>query len=83
MNNLILFLILLALYFMGSIIYCLLNMHRVGRKDEDDAWSKTIEAQDIVSESSLWLGYWVAYIILSPYKLLTKLIEFLCGQKKH
>ena len=81
-NNFLTFLILLALYFIGCIIYCFLNKYRVGRKEFGEWGLEQIEPQDIAFEALLWPMYLFVFVILFPYKFLVKLIELLCGQKK-
>lgn len=81
-SNFLTFLILLALYFIGSIIYCFLNKHRVGRKEFDEWGLWQMEPQDIVFEAALWPCFLAVYIVLFPPIFLTKLVEKLCGQKK-
>ena len=81
-SNFLSFLILLALYFIGSIIYCFLNKHRVGEKHLDYYGLEITEPQDIAFEALLWPMYLFVFVILFPYKFLVKLIELLCGQKK-
>ena len=81
-SNFLTFLILLALYFIGSIIYCFLNKHRVGRKEFGEWGLWQIEPQDIAFEALLWPVFLFMFIGLFPYRFLVKLIELLCGQKK-
>ena len=82
-SNFLTFLILLALYFIGSIIYCFLNKHRVGRKEFGEWGLWLIEPQDIAFEALLWPMYLFVFIGLFPYRFLVKLIELLCGQKRN
>jgi hypothetical protein len=77
-NNFLTFLILLALYFIGSIVYCLLNKHRVGRKEFGEWGLELIEPQDIAFEALLWPGFLLMFVVLFPYRFLVKLIELLC-----
>lgn len=72
---------IMLLYFIGSIIYCLLNKHRVGRNESDEWGYSRIEPQDIAFEACLWPGFLLMFVVLFPYRFLVKLIE-LCGQKK-
>lgn len=77
----IVLLIIILLYFIGSIIYCLLNKHRVGEIELDEYGSSVTEPQDIAFEACLWPGFLLMFVILLPLRFLVKLIE-LCGQKK-
>lgn len=82
MSNIITILIIVALYFIGSIIYSMLNAHRVGEVELDEDGSSVVEPEDIAFEASLWPGFLLMFIVLFPIKFLTKLIKLLCGQKK-
>lgn len=81
-SNFLVFLISLSLYFIGCIIYCFLNKHRVGRQQADEYGLTLIEPQDIALEALLWPGVLIIFIVLFPYMFLEKLTELLCGQKK-
>jgi hypothetical protein len=81
-SNFLTFLIIVVFYFIGSIIYCFLNKHRVGEKHLDYYGLEITEPQDIAFEASLWPMYLFMFIILFPPIFLTKLVEKLCGQKK-
>ena len=81
-NNFLTFLIIVVFYFIGSIVYCLLNKHRVGRKEFGEWGLEQIEPQDIAFEALLWPAFLFMFIGLFPYRFLVKLIELLCGQKK-
>jgi hypothetical protein len=73
--------IILLFYFIGCIIYCLLNKHRVGRKEFGEWGLEQIEPQDIAFEALMWPSYLIFFIILSPHVILTKLIELLYNGK--
>lgn len=77
------FLIIVAFYFIGSIIYCILNKHRVGEENLDYDGCEITEPQDIAFEALLWPVYLSVFMVLSPYLFLVKLIELLCGQKRN
>ena len=74
--------VVILFYFIGCIIYCLLNKHRVGEVDLNEYGNEITEPQDIAFEALLWPSYLLIFIILSPHRILTKFIELLCGQKK-
>ena len=82
-SNFLTFLILIFLYFIGTIIYCFLNKHRVGSKEFGEWGLYLIKPQDIAFEALLWPAYLFMFIILLPYRFCVKLIESLCGQKKY
>jgi hypothetical protein len=73
--------ILLLFYFIGCIIYCLLNKHRVGEVESNYEGDEITEPQDIAFEALMWPSYLILFIILSPHIILTKLIELLYNGK--
>ncbi len=73
---------IILFYFIGCIIYCLLNKHRVGEVELNEYGNEITEPQDIAFEALLWPCFLIMFIIVFPYRFLVKLIELLCGQKK-
>lgn len=73
--------IILLSYFIGCIIYCLLNRHRVGEVELNYYGNEITEPQDIAFEALIWPSYLILFIILSPHRILTKLVELLCNKK--
>ncbi len=72
-----LIIIITLIYFIGTILYCVLNEYRIGKFEDYER----IDAEDIVFEASFWPVYGVIKIILLPFKELLKLTRWLHYRK--
>lgn len=63
-----LIIIITLIYFIGTILYCVLNEYRIGKLEDGER----IDAEGIVFEALLWPVCGIVQIILLPFKELLK-----------